>query len=254
MVCAVMSYLLIEMVVYRGASTFYFYTQWTFTLVIIYFLIATLISAHGCWTYSRRYVIENEEVARRLLERDFEANLPEVLISRTNENGNSVKLQNYHEQGENEQMAGFWGYTMQIVYQASGGASILTDLTFWFLLVPFADPEYLSINPVRGSFHSLNVVFLLLDTALNRQQFPFFRVAYFILWTFAYLTFQWILHACGLQQWPYPFLDLNTPSAPLWYFSMGLFHIPCYGMYSLIVKAKNSACSKFFPQSYATSC
>ena len=62
---------------------------------------------------------------RRLLERDFEANLPEILTSRTHENGNPIKLQNYHEQAENEQIAGFWGYTMQVVYQVSIDACFL---------------------------------------------------------------------------------------------------------------------------------
>lgn len=28
------------------------------------------------------------------------------------------------------------------------------------------------------------------------QRFPFFRIAYFVLWTAAFVIFQWIIHAC----------------------------------------------------------
>lgn len=56
---------------------------------------------------------------RRLLERDFEANLPETSTIQKHDNGSAIKLENYHEQGENEQIAGFWGYKMQIIYQVS---------------------------------------------------------------------------------------------------------------------------------------
>lgn len=54
---------------------------------------------------------------KRLLERDYEANLPAILVSRAHRNGDGIGLQNYHEQAENEQVAGFLGHTMQIVYQ-----------------------------------------------------------------------------------------------------------------------------------------
>lgn len=91
------------------------------------------------------------------------------------------------------------------------------------------------------------------------QPFPWFRAAYFVIWSCVYVTVQWILHACGMSwygqftpspffffffchfqsvkyflssdvlveelfnlswfspRWPYPFLDLDTPWAPLWY-------------------------------------
>lgn len=36
--------------------------------------------------------------------------------------------------------------------QASVGAVVLTDITFWCLLVPLADPGFLRLNPVSILF------------------------------------------------------------------------------------------------------
>ncbi|KAJ6796109.1 Uncharacterized protein M6B38_221965 [Iris pallida] len=238
-----MLYLLYCMLLARGISAFYFYTQWTFALVIIYFLIATLISAHGCWIYSKGHSSEIES-AKRLLEKDFEENLPATLTFKTNTNRNITKLPNYHEEIEVDQTAGFLGYTMQIIYQTCAGAVMLTDIVFWGVLLPFSSSDYFKLSLVKGCVHSLNAVFLILDTSLNSLQFPLFRMAYFVLWSSIYVIFQWILHACGISWWPYPFLELANPWAPLWYFCMALVHIPCYGIYVLIVKAKDSIVQK----------
>ncbi|THU55943.1 hypothetical protein C4D60_Mb11t11970 [Musa balbisiana] len=130
--------------------------------------------------------------------------------------------------------------------QTSAGAVALTDIVFWGLLVPFLSVEHFKLDLLMGCMHSLNFVFLLLDTALNSLPFPWFRMAYFVLWSCIYVIFQWILHACGFSWWPYRFLELSTPWAPLWYFCLALLHVPCYGLYSLLVTAKNTLFPKFF--------
>ncbi|XP_010941491.2 uncharacterized protein [Elaeis guineensis] len=224
-------------------SIMLYYTEWTFTLVIIYFLIATSISAHGCWIYSK-HVTEIEE-ADGFIKRDCEENMPAMNFG-PKRNRKAIKLQRYYEQGENEQKAGFWGYIMQVTYQTSAGAVVLTDVVFWVLLVPFLSAENFSLDLVMGCMHSLNLVFLVLDTALNSLPFPWFRMAYFVLWSCIYVIFQWVLHACGFSWWPYPFLELSTPWAPLWYLSLALVHFPCYGLYSLIAKVKITFFTKFF--------
>ncbi|PNX62801.1 hypothetical protein L195_g053172, partial [Trifolium pratense] len=63
--------------------------------------------------------------------------------------------------------------------------------------------------------HSVNAVLLLGETSLNCMSFPVFRFAYFILWTVTFVIFQWIIHAAVSLWWPYPFLDLSSPYAPL---------------------------------------
>uniref|UniRef100_A0A1D1ZFH9 3-methyl-2-oxobutanoate hydroxymethyltransferase n=1 Tax=Anthurium amnicola TaxID=1678845 RepID=A0A1D1ZFH9_9ARAE len=253
-VLAVMSYVLYRTVLGHGAFAFYFYTQWTFALVIVYFALGTLISAHGCWIFSKQTAMISEE-RNRFLKRDLDldGNRSAAANSIPNNTSGTIRLQSHQDFEDNEQRAGFWGYAMQVIYQTSAGAVILTDVVFWGLIVPFLSNEHFTLNLLMGCMHSLNLVFLLLDTALNRLPFPWFRMAYFVLWSCLYVIFQWILHACGFSWWPYPFLELATPWAPLWYFCMALVHIPCYAFYTLIVKAKNTLFSKWFPDTYIRS-
>ncbi|XP_011622261.1 uncharacterized protein LOC18431379 isoform X1 [Amborella trichopoda] len=214
-------------------TIFVYYTEWTFTLVIFYFVLGTIVSAHACWEYFKKGSVSNDE-RTTFLRRDIEENMGHG----SNGMEGNIKLQGNHEQKETKQRARFLGYTMQIVYQTCAGAVVLTDVVFWLVIVPFLNDDRFSLNLLMGSMHSLNAVFLLLDTALNNMRFPFFRMAYFVLWSCIYVIFQWVIHACGVSWWPYPFLELSTPWAPLWYFCLALVHIPCYGIYALIVKLK----------------
>ncbi|CAL9078991.1 unnamed protein product [Musa textilis] len=244
---SILFWLLCRAVLLDGAFAFYFYTQWTLSLVIIYFLIGTFVSAHGCWIYAK-HATENDE-ADAFFKRDFGEELPATSTG-SNRNRNSSKFHNVYEWVDDEQKAGSWGYLMQIAYQTSAGAVTLTDIVFWGLLVPFLSAEHFKLDLLMGCMHTLNLVFLLLDTALNNLPFPWFRMAYFVLWSCVYVIFQWILHICGFSWWPYSFLELSTPWAPFWYLCLALVHIPCYGLYSLIVKAKISLFPKIFHRVY----
>ncbi|KAK7356274.1 hypothetical protein VNO80_15542 [Phaseolus coccineus] len=236
-----------DIIALDGPFSFYFHPQWTFTLVMIYFALGTIISAHGCWQYINKPPLQNEEV-NLFLRRDLEESLPTNPIAcKDKETKASISLYNQYVEEEFKQIVGFWGYLMQITYQTSAGAVILTDIVFWCVIVPFLSISHFKLNMLMGAMHSLNAVFLLLDTALNNLPFPWFRVTYFVLWSCGYIIFQWIIHACGFTWWPYPFLELDTPWAPIWYLCLAVVHIPCYGFYSLIVKAKNMILLRFFP-------
>ncbi|XP_050236490.1 uncharacterized protein LOC126686479 [Mercurialis annua] len=226
--------MLYEIIAIDGAFAFYFYTQWTFALVMLYFSLAIVISGYGCFVFSRT---ENGEIAEFL-----KRNLEDSAI--TNGEEGFLKLQNQYGEGAFRVRCGFWGYAMQAIYQTCAGAVILTDVVFWCVLVPFT---HLELNVLMGCMHSLNAVFLLLDSGLNSLPFPWFRLAYFVLWSCLYIVFQWVIHACGFTWWPYPFLDLDTPWAPIWYFLLAAIHVPCYGIYALIVKSKNTVFSKWSP-------
>ncbi|XP_058195524.1 uncharacterized protein LOC131311905 [Rhododendron vialii] len=218
-----------------GGDIFFFYTQWTFTLVTIYFGLGSVLSVYGCFQYQD----EESRADHRVNSGEFDA-----------ERGTGAKHMGSNQEHSTRRIAGFWGYLFQIIFQMSAGAVMLTDCVFWFIIVPFLAIKDYRFNFLIVYMHSINAVFLLGDTALNCLRFPWFRIAYFFLWTAVYVIFQWIVHACVSLWWPYPFLDLSTPLAPLWYSSVALMHIPCYGIFVLIMKLKHFLFSKWFPHSY----
>ncbi|XP_060174651.1 uncharacterized protein LOC132605543 [Lycium barbarum] len=223
-----MAFMLYQTVANLGFFVFLFYTQWTFTLVGVYFALGTIISARGCWLYTRNPLSQPGE-RDKFLKTDAEEN-------------------NYGP--SSEQRLGFWENFMHIIYQICAGAVMLTDIVFWCLLLPFMTGENFKLTLLIGLMHSVNAIFLLLDSVLSNLQFTWFGFTYFILWSCSYVVFQWSLHACCLSWWPYPFLELNTPWAPLWYLGLALVHIPCYGIYILLIKAKGRIFSRLFPQAF----
>ncbi|KAM0948435.1 hypothetical protein DsansV1_C06g0059361 [Dioscorea sansibarensis] len=81
---------------------------WTFTLVIIYFVIGAGISAHGCWIYSKHHPPDNEKT-NGLLEGDVEKNGCTILTYRTKQNRSMLKRRRYLEEEYKEQMLAFGG-------------------------------------------------------------------------------------------------------------------------------------------------
>ncbi|KAI9082660.1 hypothetical protein K1719_035529 [Acacia pycnantha] len=247
----VMAILLICDALKYGATIFYYYTEWTFTLIMIYFALASVVSAYGCW-HSLKPSKQGAEAdyLRRDLEERMSSN---TATYKEKETRGSIKLQGLYAEEGFQQRAGFWGYLMQIIYQICGGAVIITDIVFWCVIVPFLKIAHFDLNLLMGCMHTFNIALLLVDTALNNLPFPWFRMAYFVLWSCAYIIFLWIAHACGLSWWPYPFLELDIPWAPLWYFFLAVFHIPCYWLYVLIVKAKDKILAKLFLDAFTSS-
>ncbi|KAM5558444.1 hypothetical protein ABKV19_020243 [Rosa sericea] len=226
------------------ASIFIYYTEWTFTLVMLYFALGTIVSGYGWWLSS------NKPFSANGTRRDLDENNASVNTYMKNGNSRTIKLQSHYAQEEIQLRAGFWGYLMQIAFQTCAGAVVLTDIVFWCVIVPFLSTSHLGLNMLMGCMHTLNAFFILLDTSLNSLQFPWFRLSYFVLWSCLYVIFQWVIHAFGFPWWPYPFLELDTPWATLWYFCMALMHIPCYGIFALIMKAKYSIFPKLFPHAF----
>ncbi|KAI9178567.1 hypothetical protein LWI28_027976 [Acer negundo] len=242
--CLLLAMLIVK-VIFSGAIILIYYTQWTFMLVTIYFAFGSLLSMYGCYQYHK---INSGSL-----------NVDHGGIDA--ERGNFMPLANGECKitlekrkalnGQDEfQAPGIISFLFQVIFQMNAGAVMLTDCIYWCIIFPFLTakdygPSFLTVN-----MHTLNAILLLGDTALNCVQFPWFRVSYFILWTSSYVIFQWIYHGCVRIQWPYPFLDLSSPYAPLWYLVVGLLHIPCYGIFALTVKIKRYLLSKWFPQSY----
>lgn len=248
--CVAMAGFLSWDIVDWGGTIFVYYTEWTFTLVVAYFALGTIVSAYGCWKYSKETPSENG-TRDEALRRDAEEGRVASTLSFGEKNVRAkIKPQSHYAEEAILHRAGFWGYLLQTVYQCCGGAVIMTDIVFWCVIVPFLSNSHLALNTLMGCMHTLNAFFLLVDTTLNSMPFPWFRISYFIQWSCLYVVFQWVIHACGFSWWPYPFLELDTPWAPLWYFSLAVLHIPCYGIYALIVKAKNSILPRLFPHTF----
>ncbi|CAN0923973.1 hypothetical protein LINGRAHAP2_LOCUS33876 [Linum grandiflorum] len=217
-----------------GGGIFFFYTQWTFSLVTIYFGFGSAMSIYGC--------CKGHDSSARIDEERLDTergNYIAPALGEVGDSSNRIKIAVVdQEPREQKQIAGPWGYIFQIIFQTCAGAVVLTDSVFWFILYPFLMAADFKLDFINICMHSVNVIFLLGDTILNGMRFPMFRIAYFILWTSVFVVFQWIIHAVVSMWWPYPFLDLSSKAAPLWYLGVGVMHIPCYGIFALIVRLK----------------
>ncbi|KAI3720323.1 hypothetical protein L6452_21239 [Arctium lappa] len=232
---SVLSALLISNIVIGGARVLFFYTQWTFALVTFYFGLASSLSIYGCCQYRNQVGDDNiNHVGLDTEQGTFTSPLIEHSLAPEHM---PMKPSNDGEINVRK-TAGMWGYFFQIVFQICAGSVGLTDTVFWLIIYPFLTPSTYNLNFLNVSLHSINAILLLIDVILNRLRFPFFRLAYFALWTCTFVIFQWILHACVSMWWPYAFLDLSSPYAPIWYFGVGLIHLPTFGIFALIVKWK----------------
>ncbi|KAI3948274.1 hypothetical protein MKW92_035262 [Papaver armeniacum] len=249
--------LLVANAIVDGGRTFYFYTQfsalllclvlcmWTFALVIIYFGLGFVISVNGCYKYRNRVVAVHVEA--------LDAKRGNYISPRHVENVNGSNAMNssvLHEQHSDRKHAGILVYAFQITFQMSAGAVMLTNVVFWFVMVPILTIKDYKLKPMVVIMHSMDAVFFLADAALNSMSFSWFRISYFILFSAIYVIFQWVIHACISLWWPYPFLDVSSSYAPLWYLAVGVVHIPCYGVFVLVIRMKHLLWSKWFPESY----
>ncbi|XP_015894757.1 uncharacterized protein LOC107428700 [Ziziphus jujuba] len=247
-ICLIVLFSLITAnVIEDGGGIFYFYTQWTFALVTIYFALASTLSIYGCCKYGNR---DSQDAIDHFGLDTERGTYVAPTFEGSTDTSNMRKNLDAYEEHQNQETAGVWGYALQIIFQMCAGAVMLTDSVFWTIIYPFLTAKDYELNFMIASMHSINAVFLLGDTLLNCLRFPLFRIAYFVLWTGVFVIFQWIIHVCVNMWWPYPFLDLSSQYAPLWYLGVGLMHIPCYGIFALIVRIKHMVLSTTFPDSY----
>ncbi|KAF3654725.1 putative protein phosphatase 2C 2-like [Capsicum annuum] len=108
--------------------------------------LGTIISARGCWLYTRNPLSQPGE-------RD-------------------KFLKKAVEENSSEQQLGLWENSMLIMYQVCAGAVMLTDIVFWCLLLPFMTGENFKLTLLIGLMHSVNAVFLLLDSVLSNLVSP----------------------------------------------------------------------------------
>ncbi|KAJ8446452.1 hypothetical protein Cgig2_019345 [Carnegiea gigantea] len=157
----------------EGAGGLGYFLKWqtpvcALIIVIPAAVAATLIKkrlrTQGCLKSSEKSHTETEEDT---FLKDGLENRKSAATSRTTERS-GTNLHNKHSSGdESSQKAGFLGHLMHIVYQTSAGASLLTDLVFWTILVPMMAGKQFQLTLVIGSIHSVNAIFLAIDSLLN---------------------------------------------------------------------------------------
>lgn len=213
-----------------------FYTGYLLFCVVLQF--GSVFSVYGLFRYNKMFtaysLYGNEQQAI------YAPLNPQDLESASNQQEGSCFLLS----------AEFWCYVFQIVFQMTAGAVMLTDFVYWIVIVPFLTLVDYPMNFLTVLAHSLNLVFLLGDTALNSLRFPWHRISYFIFLTAFYVIFEWVVHAFVNTWWPYPFLDLSMDLAPLWYLIVALLHLPCYAIFALVVELKYRILGRWFPESY----
>ncbi|XAR51883.1 hypothetical protein NMG60_11006668 [Bertholletia excelsa] len=239
---------LVADIVVHGVGLLLYYTQWTLILVTVYFGFGSLLSIYGCYQHSKMKTMK-KELSAHYVRIDAEQGLYAPLTDRETAYKIGVE-ENMKPQEQNDcfPTIGFLCHVFHIIFQMSAGAVMLTDSVYWFIIFPFLTIKDLDMNCLTILTHTLNAIVLLGDTSLNCLRFPWFRISYFLFWTSIYVIFQWIIHACTSLWWPYPFLDLSGPHAPLWYLLVALLHIPCYGVFGLIVDLKHWVLPRWFPE------
>ncbi|KAJ7537756.1 hypothetical protein O6H91_11G021000 [Diphasiastrum complanatum] len=234
-----------------GPSVFYFYTQWTFALLIAYFGIAVYISSKAC-LHLRERKEKNTSARKRsnapyLGSEAVEDHEAGYLIRDESDRASIQILSSADFQRKNASKV--LESTMQTIFQVSAPAVLITDSVYWLLLAPLFSPATLDQNFLNVNMHGVNAILLMGEISLNSMPFPWFRGAYFALWSILYVVFQWSVHLLGLQWWPYPFLDISTPWAPLWYLGLIAVHFACFGVCLGLVKAKeNLSCWRSLPR------
>ncbi|KAI4989326.1 hypothetical protein ZWY2020_036643, partial [Hordeum vulgare] len=126
-------------VIVDGWTVFLYYTQWTFLLVTLYFGLGSVLSVYGCY----QYACKTDK---------SDANHGSYIIAPTEEStyNNSIKSSCLNKTHDGREIAGFWGYLFQIMFQ-------VTRMVFWFILYPF-----LAWNQYQMSFLNVHVYALLI--------------------------------------------------------------------------------------------
>lgn len=119
----------------NGASMFYYYTQWTFTLLTIYFLCGSLISIYGVFLCNRK---RTEGLYAHLNENGMEEGQHVPLLSGKPSNLTGGNIVSYSKEQSFSSMAvNIWSYIFEVLFQINAGAVVLTDCTYWFVIFPF---------------------------------------------------------------------------------------------------------------------
>ncbi|GJU92862.1 hypothetical protein Tco_1317618 [Tanacetum coccineum] len=107
----------------HGTNLFYYYTQWTLILTIIYFVFGSLLSTFGCFQQEKTHNAHFKDL-------DEEKGIYAPLTG-------TEKAVNQQGEYYFSETRALWGYIFQIVFQVTAGAVMLTDGVYWLVIFPF---------------------------------------------------------------------------------------------------------------------
>ncbi|RLO11717.1 hypothetical protein DYB28_002923 [Aphanomyces astaci] len=108
-------------------------------------------------------------------------------------------------------------------FDASVTVSALVSMLFWVAVHP-VDPTFVLYWNVYVQ-HGANVLILLVEFSLNSFTIRWKSVGFVVLFPVLYAVVTWIGHISWHQSWPYFFMDLSSPYAPLWYAAVAAVHV-----------------------------
>jgi hypothetical protein len=212
-VAVILFYVVVQLYdIYRtSGKCMIFYTSWNFILQGMYFVFAAK-RTHAIYTH------QDEEPA------DYAALLDEsASFLRTHTLAGAAR-RGWHR--------------LDLVLDVCLATSVLISAVVWTILYPYADktghPETI-LNWVSYCQHAINLMLLQIDFAATQHSVSFDALPLIIAWPTAYCIFAWIVHGTIKHGfWPYPFLKLDTPWAPLWYGGLLFAHLVAFiGMLAL---------------------
>ncbi|KAE8915174.1 hypothetical protein PF005_g6255 [Phytophthora fragariae] len=132
---------------------------------------------------------------------------------------------------------------LELLLDVCLAASLLICAVVWAVLYPYAvkigHPETI-LNGVSYCQHGVNVLLLQMDFFATRHQVSRDAFPLVMGWPSVYAVFAWIVHGTVARGfWPYPFLDLDTPWAPLWYGGLLAAHVVALMLVMLLSRVKH---------------
>eukprot|EP00301_Raphidiophrys_heterophryoidea_P010425 c15547_g1_i1.p1 GENE.c15547_g1_i1~~c15547_g1_i1.p1 ORF type:complete len:335 (+),score=96.37 c15547_g1_i1:45-1007(+) len=173
------------------------FTVWTYTLLVFYFFLSSVISIHDLGLFFKR-------------------------LSMTTPNHYISKL---YREPCTDRLRLF----MFILFQVCFVSVLLVDTVTWLVLFPAAkatnDKAMLSnlINFVSYNQHGTNLLFIGADFALNGVVVQLWHFRFMLTYVYAYSVFAWSSHVIGGWEYKYFFLNTDKYSSVLAY--LGLFGV-----------------------------